>query len=382
MQKAVLISLLVLSAKTLSGLTDQEGSQLLKRLHDAPLALEWRTPELELPLQGTPLTPLVRIFLNGSGPYLFLLDTGSDLLLVQESVAGKAGLKVYRNTGKPSVCHIDKLALGGLLMNDLVAGVRSWDGEVDGVLGFNLFRDILLTVDFPRMRLYLGKPGPKKTTEPNTLKFSWAEEKTPHIPIAFGRKKIDVELSTGLSEYFRIPEDGTGHFQVKFPPMPARSTQGFHVPEGLGMARITDNLFLGTHIVLEPILTIGDTDQFMIGCGILRYFSLTFNTRDMTVTFGRTSDIPIVVPSLRELGFRPDADERGWYVKEVFPWLSELNMGISAGDRIIMAESRSTTGMTRYEWNELERLKNYITLVLERDGREIQLELPVRIILP
>lgn len=354
---------------------------ILKKLREGPEEIVWPPYSVEESLAGSKLAPMVQVFIRGRGPFLFLLDTGSDITLIRESLVQETGLPVRVADGELYVTMVDEMMLGDIRFRNFMVGIGSWEGPVDGILGYPLFMKLQLTIDLPRMRYALEPSGEKSSSE-NTLRMNRVTEGVPSFPVQLGNRPVDMIVSSGLSEYIRVPESGLEYFNLKLPPVPAVSTNSFSVDEEVTMARVTDNLVLGEHIVMEPILTIGHSGEYRIGCGLLRYFRVVLDPENKQISFLRNSDIPIEVPPVRQLGFVPGRDERGWIVEKLLPWFSELNLNIQPGDRIQRVESRDAAMLTANDWVELERLNNYLALVLERDGEEIILDVPVRIILP
>ncbi|MGC9471175.1 MAG: retropepsin-like aspartic protease [Bacteroidales bacterium] len=354
---------------------------ILKKLREGPEETVWPPYSVEESMAGSKLAPMVRVFIRGKGPFLFLLDTGSDITLIRESLVQETGLPARVTDSELRVTLVDEMRLGDIRFRNFMAGIRSWEGPVDGILGYPLFMKARLTIDLPRMRYTLEPSGEESSSE-NTLRMNRVTEGVPSFPVRLGNRQADIIVSTGLSEYIRVPESGLEYFNLKLPPVPAVSTNSFSVDEEVTMARVTDNLVLGEHIVMEPILTIGHTGEYRIGCGLLSYFRVVLDPENNQISFLRNSDIPIEIPPVRQLGFVPRRDERGWMVEKLLPWFSELDLNIRPGDRIQRVESRDAVMLTANNWVELERLNNYLTLVLERDGKEIMLDVPVRIILP
>ena len=103
---------------------------------------------------------MVRVKLNGKGPFNFILDTGAPALIVTEAVAKKVGAKIEKGWGKfkleveggltvPDAKGIamDMFQLKG--MNSMgVAGV-----EHHGVLGYNNLAKIRIQYDFTQDKL-------------------------------------------------------------------------------------------------------------------------------------------------------------------------------------------------------------------------------------
>src|SRR5687767_13681789 len=89
---------------------------------------------------------IVRVKLNGKGPFRFILDTGSPAFIISETVARKAGIKEPEEAWT-SVAAVD--VEGGLSLKEV--RVRVWDPfqlkhmnaigladtDIAGVLGFS-----------------------------------------------------------------------------------------------------------------------------------------------------------------------------------------------------------------------------------------------------
>ncbi len=113
---------------------------------------------------------IVPVRINGSGPYDFLLDTGSSKTLVDQKLANELALP--RETEKPlvgmlgsakmSVVHIDSLSVGGaticggqIFSSDHPATVT---GKVRGVLGEDFLRNFDVLIDYRHQSIRFDSP--------------------------------------------------------------------------------------------------------------------------------------------------------------------------------------------------------------------------------
>src|SRR3989440_12056252 len=123
------------------------------------------------PMQFRGLMPVIEVKLNGEGPFAFMIDTGAGMQAdIDTSVAVR--LKLRSNgraiNGDPSgendrevdTARIDSIAFGGAEFRNVTAVIRPQRitrdyPDVDGILGFALFTDYLLTLDYPAMQVRL-----------------------------------------------------------------------------------------------------------------------------------------------------------------------------------------------------------------------------------
>lgn len=138
----------------------------------------------------------VMVLVNGKGPYLFQVDTyHSGEMSIDDDLVEKLGLvktgTVLNSDGQRAaerdIVRVEELRLGGATLAGLNAMVGDYDWidrpdgqQVDGVLGFASFRDLLLTFDYPGNRLVLSreKLSPENT---HTIPFSAENSGSPDI---------------------------------------------------------------------------------------------------------------------------------------------------------------------------------------------------------
>ncbi len=110
------------------------------------------------------------VYLNGQGPYRFLIDTGNQSNQIDARLAQKIGLtptfqvKLYTPSGSSLVpgTKVDKLTLGTseataqeFLINNL-DGVHALSSDIQGILGQQFLSHFDYTLDFQHQQLTLG----------------------------------------------------------------------------------------------------------------------------------------------------------------------------------------------------------------------------------
>src|ERR1700757_2889239 len=106
--------------------------------------------------------PYVMVTVNGKGPFRFIVDTGTggDAIITTQlaeqldlPLAGEARLSDPTGQGGPTapLRRIDSLSVAGVDFSSTKGvehSVPTGGGSCQGMLGFTLFRDFLLTLDY------------------------------------------------------------------------------------------------------------------------------------------------------------------------------------------------------------------------------------------
>jgi len=149
--------------------------------------------------------PAVQVTLDGHGPYTFLVETGAAFVGVSKAIAQSLKLKRVGGPDEHPGDWLDELAVGGavfrqLPVNELELGMPG----IDGILGLALYRDVLLTLDYPhgKVRLERGalpEPDGREILALSRVKEFWG------IPIAVGNRQLAVVLDTQADGGLGLP---------------------------------------------------------------------------------------------------------------------------------------------------------------------------------
>lgn len=119
---------------------------------------------------------LVPVYLNGQGPFQFVLDTGATLTCVDARLADSLALPASRGklgvgagvggSGRLRLVQLDSVRVGTARVVDApgcvldLRHIGALGLEVDGLLGLNVLRRFRVTLDFRRRVLILQDPEP------------------------------------------------------------------------------------------------------------------------------------------------------------------------------------------------------------------------------
>jgi hypothetical protein len=213
------------------------------------------------------------ILIDGQGPYLFGLDTGaSTAFYINPSLAAKLALPVVSHTHNHTssnevpgsapqvdVLKIDDLAVAGHVFHHAI-GVP-YTTATNGTLGIGLFKDVLLTLDFPNDRMSISD-DPLGAVDGKTI-FPYAQNHTvPVVPVTLGNLRVDARLDSGARETkadVMIPLTMASQLHL-VAPMQADGT----VEDAVGRnykrytATLDGDLVIGALVIHHPTLLVSD----------------------------------------------------------------------------------------------------------------------------
>jgi hypothetical protein len=181
----------------------QLPDSLIAQIRAGAAGSEIRGDTVLLPLVGKPTLPLVEVSINGRGPFRFLIDLGSNVVVVRNSVAALAGGQVIVDRPRGDIIRFDSVSIGSFVLRSVVAaGYDTLD--VDGVLGYNVLRYAAFDLDYPRQQLLIHSaelpPPDMRTVFPY-----YVEDRMPMLMVHVGDDSLWVNLDTGAAEWMTIP---------------------------------------------------------------------------------------------------------------------------------------------------------------------------------
>ncbi|MGA2849929.1 MAG: retropepsin-like aspartic protease [Terracidiphilus sp.] len=238
--------------------------------------------------------PYVKVMVNGKGPFRFVIDTGTGgQALVTPALADALGLPTaglaHLNDpsgqgGKPApMVLMDRLAVAGVEFRGVRAVrhvVNGEDGSCDGVLGFTLFRDYLLTLDYPHRRMTLGVGALTPDGEDSVLPIRMPDG----VPIAsmqIGKLRIDALMDSG-GDGLSLPEGLVSRLKFAVDPVVFAAGQSFSTRFEIKAAKLAGDVRLGGYTFERPFVEIHAAFPLANfgGCP-MQNFALTFDQKNL-----------------------------------------------------------------------------------------------------
>jgi predicted aspartyl protease len=264
---------------------------------------------VEVPLRLQQGRPIVDVRVGGKGPYTFLVDTGAagyaraDVSLVKalslevvgqaRGSAGQGGQAVTMD-----VVNLGTLEIGAATFAKVDAPSRDYnlrpgDVRLDGILGFNLFRDCLVTLDFINGKLRLESGALPEPDGAEVLTFNGAR-RIAQVPITVAGREVLAALDTGAPTIIMLPEQMATELPLTSPPTKVGRATTVSGAMDVSEAELKGAIAIGRHTIAEP--TVGFSPAMrdaLLGIHTLRHFTITFDQKNKRVRFTRAGQDPI-----------------------------------------------------------------------------------------
>ena len=242
--------------------------------------------------------PFVEVMVNGKGPFRFVIDTGTGgEAFVTQGLAKRLGLpaigqaRLSDPSGKGGqrapIVAIQSLTVAGVEFTGVRAvehALDDEDGDCQGLLGFLLFRNTLLTLDFPNRRMTLATGALEPDGGRSVLPFRMPEG-VPIVAMQIDGVTLDAQVDsggTGLS----LPESLAS--RLKFAIEPAEFTRGESLSTRFQIkaAKLAGDVRLGSYTFARPFVEINPAFPLAnFGASPLKNFAVTFDQKSGLVRF-------------------------------------------------------------------------------------------------
>jgi len=250
--------------------------------------------------------PAIEVNVNGEGPFLFLIDTGaSGMARADASLVKRLGLQIVGETTtsdasakthvKIDEVRLKTIAFGPLQFHDVPALSRNYNSasyltHIDGILGFDLFSDYLLTLDYVNKRVRIERGELPQADEAEILSFETINGNQ-YIEISVGSLKAKAMIDSGNIRGIDFPASLVSKLRLaSFPKLVGKSS-GVSGETELKEVRLQDTLLIGKYSVVEPTITFTDFyDEINMGSSLFQEFAITFDQKNHRVRFVRKTE--------------------------------------------------------------------------------------------
>lgn len=338
--------------------------------------------------------------IGGSGPFWFLVDTGSSATLVSDRVAtllddvrmerGMAPVEVISAAGGATLLgstSIPSLEFGAARFTGLKAAVYDLADlsnhlglTVDGIIGFPVFNDWLLTLDYPSSVARLTPRFPARAVPGSAVPFAVENGTRPIVNVLLGGQPLTVLVDSGSDLALTLNPAGLDP-KFKYGPRrgPIVSTLSGNVPQEIG--RLSELLQIGSAEIREPRVMLTD-QQSSLGGAILRQFSITFDQKRGLAVFTPAAKNPIRIPSLRSTGLSFIRLTSQWRVIHVLEDAPVATKQIRPGDTLLSIDGELVQLWNLERYEQYLRARKSLTMKLRRGEKTFEVRVPVFDLVP
>lgn len=233
--------------------------------------------------------PYVSVMVNGRGPFRFLVDTGTGAeVMIAPALAeelllpatGHARLTDPSGVGeqRSETAWMDSLKIAGVEFSDVEAVVHNLYGDANcqGVLGFTLFEDYLLTLDFPARRMILTSGEIDADSGGSVLPFRMPDG-VPIVALKIGAQQLEAQIDsggTGLS----VPQKDSRELRFREAPLAFANGESVSTKFEIKGARLQADISLGRYTFRQAFVEINSAFPLVnIGSTPLQHFIITFD---------------------------------------------------------------------------------------------------------
>ena len=282
---AVATFVLAISANALAQSDAEIIAEARRRVGQAPKVTALEATIVRAPMVGTKTLPLVNVSLNGKGPYKLLVDTAANVTILQMRVANELQLPVLRPGDASKLVALHSMRIGGAYFGDMVVGAKEWDEEIDGIIGFNVFANCLLTMDYPKQQLILrhGELPPANGKDVFTYGL---DKRSPTLEIVVGTERLNIIVDTGARQALIVTNAIASKFKFEKALTPGAILSTFHTAASQSMeGRLAQELEIGIHKIARTRVHVWD-DVPVMGSDLFKDFVLTFDQKNRTLKIG------------------------------------------------------------------------------------------------
>lgn len=264
------------------------------------LGLLWGTAALaaspadthRTPVELRRAMPFVQVLVDGKGPFTFGIDTGTgSQALVSPALAETLGLVKTgeMEAGDPSgkatrklpLVKVGRLSVAGVEFRDVTAAVyqpSQAEGRCDGILGFLLFRDWLLTLDYRGGQLVLAQGRLAASKDGTVIPFR-APDGVPVIDLVIGGQTLPAIVDSRGSA-LAVPGSHEGQLELAGEPVVVGRGRTISGEFEIRGAQLAEDVRIGGYriqtpfVIFHPGFPVGN-----VGGLVLQQLAVTFDQR-------------------------------------------------------------------------------------------------------
>jgi hypothetical protein len=244
------------------------------------------------------------VTIGGKGPYRFIIDTGTG---AEAFVSPELADELQLPSAPENAIVNDPSKQGGqrvpmvFLPSIELAGVKFWwvkavrhqvtgeAGTCQGLLGFTLFRDHLLTLDFPNRQVLLSEGALEPDGEKTVLPFRMPDG-VPIASIEVNGQTMEAQFDSGGGG-LTLPETLAAHQKWDVPPVVFATGQTMASRFEIKAAKLAADVKVGKYTFTHPVVEIHPAFPLVnFGSPPMQSFSITFDQENLLLRLSADHD--------------------------------------------------------------------------------------------
>jgi hypothetical protein len=328
---------------------------------------------------------------DGKGPYTFIVDTGGHTLLsphlikevglkpIGEAVTSGAGEK----HGTTGFVHFDEIAIGSVRLRNqdgfatdiydkAIEGIR-----VDGMVGFELIRRMVTTIDYGRHTITFTRPDRFEAGPESGVRVPFVfYDHLPNVPGRIGDLQARFDIDTGSRSTLDITSPFVTSHRLR-----DRFTKGTVAVTGYGVGGPArsyvvrmPSVAIGSITIEAPVVDLSEAraGSFSdpnfdgnVGGALLKRFVVTFDYARQFIYLKPIEPVPPDVGTFDRSGLWINARGDGYEIMDVASGSAGSQAGLAVGDLITLVDGHPVTDAGLPDMRE--RLRS------EQPGTQVQL---------
>ncbi len=365
------------------------------RVYDRAAVFRFEEDRVTVPFEiSRDGTPIVKVLVNGEGPFLFVLDTGASTSAFDLNLCTLLKLPELRSRTYTFAAHdmkteqpgfgVDSLRLGTATVSN--TWVSAFDADplrealgvdIQGVLGFAHFAQCLMAIDFPNRRVVLQVGVLRPSQDPETLPLT-VDRRNPKIPLGIGDGEFLFMIDTGFDGCLSVPRDLVSSLSLDHNSAQDSHAVGMTWSTSTKRARLTGPVRLGPHTISDAYVTWPEDapGTYLVGCVVLRHFLIELDAAHGLARFSTPQPSPVAVPAVLKMQFLVDQQTGIVQIDVVEDDESAKRLGFQDGDILEAINGIPAKELSPDEIAGIMEEGDTTTLKTRRDGvtREITIE--------
>jgi predicted aspartyl protease len=259
-----------------------------------------------IPFELAKYAPLIEVYVDGQGPYSFVLDTGSTGIMLSRQLVVQIKppiipVEVFMHTSSRRFSlgkarHIGLIKIGPAEFSDVDVCVGKLDQiskavsrKIDGVLGMQVFANTRLTIDYRAQQLVLERPEkaePFFSEDPNVLPVKLMKKGLVSVPLKINERILWCMIDTGKEAGITLGYEYARIFPLTTPLASQPSTvMTFSGVIQTHKSQLKGFLRLGSHELSNPKAAFQRGTASIVGAGVLKHYVVTIDQQAMMVRF-------------------------------------------------------------------------------------------------